>query len=151
LLICAEASADCAGEVTEAWRQLLKIRQWRYRNGVWSRGGEYGSTSDRALALHWVMFAFEMPGETGKGIESAACLGPVVMAGREYSVYEYSVRKSAMIERHRSSEAYVDTLSGLPAREEVEREVVDKSVKVPAPRSRHSTEFRPDPLLKIEP
>jgi hypothetical protein len=126
-------------------------RQWTYHDGAWSGGGGYGSTSDRALALHWVMFGFEMPHPTGKGIESAVCLGRVVMGGREYSAYEYRVKKSVMGEAIDHQRLYVDIQSGLQARKEVEREVVKPHDQAVGSRTRHSTEFRPDPTLKIEP
>jgi hypothetical protein len=193
LLICAEAAADCAEEVTEAWGRLLKTpfsfettyegeanaeiagsfiwplalhyslkngliqdifvgsRHWSYSNGAWTGGGGYEAvlgTPDRALALYWMVFGFETLPLTGQGVASAVCLGQVKKDGREYSLYEYSVPKGL----HRNvifhQKLYVDTLSGLPARQEVEREFV-KPIK--GSRARHSTKFRPDPLLKIEP
>jgi hypothetical protein len=127
-------------------------RQWTFQDGRWYDAGEIlpplSPPIEQDILGFERLFNFEAE-QLAKQIQGVACLGRVIKDGREYTGYDYRVRRGdgALFIREK---LYIDTTTGLPAQQEHEQR--QNGPQGPfGPTVRRKAEFRFDASIKIEP
>jgi hypothetical protein len=136
-------------------------RSWKYINDSWSGGGMHGYPPEFVLGFYANMYGLNLPSTQPHGVDAVACLGRIAKVGREQVAYAYKAKGFwSMVAFHEHHTLYIDAKSGLPVRQEIEKEFIDGQPGFPrglsweatTPRRlRQSTQLRPDPTLLIEP